>query len=69
MLGSYFGLARGDDQPPTKIQVLLQEFKHIFSDLVSLPPVREYDHTIVLKEGTEPVQVRPYPDLLKNKIE
>jgi hypothetical protein len=38
----------------------LKDFKDIFQALEQLPPVREIDHTITLKEGTEPVNVRPY---------
>jgi hypothetical protein len=50
---------------------LLQAFLDIFTDPSSLPPTREVDHRITLKEGTEPVNVRPYmyAHYQKNEIE
>jgi len=36
---------------------LLQEFLDLFNNPSSLPPIREVDHIITLKEGTEPVNV------------
>jgi len=50
---------------------LLQAFLDIFTDLSSLPPIREVDHIITLKEGTEPINVRPYryAHYQKNEIE
>jgi hypothetical protein len=50
---------------------LLQAFLDIFTDPSSLPPTREVDHRITLKEGTESVNVRPYmyAHYQKNEIE
>ena len=50
---------------------LLQAFLDIFTDPSSLPPTREVDHIITLKEGTKPVNVRPYKyaHYQKNEIE
>ena len=50
---------------PTKVtqqsmQRLLKEYEDVFQEPSSLPPVREVDHCITLKEGTEPINVRPY---------
>lgn len=45
---------------PTEMQPLLQEFEDVCQELKQLPPSREIDHYINLKEGTEPVNVRPY---------
>ena len=50
---------------------LLQEYADIFKEPKSLPPHRSHDHRIVLKEGTSPINVRPYryPALQKEVIE
>ncbi|RVW13613.1 Transposon Ty3-I Gag-Pol polyprotein [Vitis vinifera] len=50
---------------PTKVtqqsmQRLLKEYEDVFQEPSSLPPAREVDHCITLKEGTEPINVRPY---------
>ncbi|KAA8521715.1 hypothetical protein F0562_012388 [Nyssa sinensis] len=42
------------------MQEVLQEFSDMFKEPSSLPPIREVDHYIPLKEGTEPINVRPY---------
>ena len=42
------------------MQVVLREFSYVFTEVPSLPPTREIDRSIPLKEGTEPVNVRPY---------
>ena len=42
------------------IQRLMQEFNEIFQDPKQLPPVQNINHHIILKEGTTPVNVRPY---------
>nr|XP_016487570.1 PREDICTED: uncharacterized protein LOC107807660 [Nicotiana tabacum] len=40
---------------------VLQEFKRVFSEPKGLPPFREpFDHHIPLKEGSNPVNTRPY---------
>ncbi|XP_035549720.1 uncharacterized protein LOC118349417 [Juglans regia] len=50
---------------------LLQEFSDLFIEPSSLPPTREVDHSITLKEGIEPINVRPYKyaHYQKNEIE
>ena len=42
------------------MQQLIKAFEEIFQEPNQLPPAREIDHRITLKEGTEPVNVRPY---------
>lgn len=39
---------------------LLQSFSKVFQTPTTLPPHREIEHHIVLKEGSDPVNVRPY---------
>ncbi|KAL5583151.1 hypothetical protein UlMin_015593 [Ulmus minor] len=42
------------------MQTLIEAFTVIFQEPQQLPPVREIEHCIPLKEGTEPTNVRPY---------
>ncbi|KAI4320390.1 hypothetical protein MLD38_033877 [Melastoma candidum] len=43
-----------------ELQSLSDEFADIFKEPTTLPPHREHDHPIHLKEGTSPINVRPY---------
>ncbi|GKD98987.1 hypothetical protein Tco_1382884 [Tanacetum coccineum] len=56
---------------PTSIATLLTHFDDVFAVPTSLPPMRECDHKIVLKKGTEPIFSRPYrhPPTQKDAIE
>ena len=36
---------------PTEVELLLQEFEHVFETLTGLPFLRGNEHPIVLKEG------------------
>lgn len=42
------------------MQRLLNKYQDVFNEPSSLPLVCEVDHCIRLKEGTEPINVRPY---------
>ena len=42
------------------MQTLIEDFAAIFEEPQQLPPVREVNHCISLKEGTEPTNVHPY---------
>ena len=42
------------------MQALLEEYSDVFVASTSLPPAREIDHKIPLKDGTEAINVRPY---------
>uniref|UniRef100_A0A0D3ASL1 Reverse transcriptase domain-containing protein n=2 Tax=Brassica oleracea var. oleracea TaxID=109376 RepID=A0A0D3ASL1_BRAOL len=42
------------------MQRLLERFPGIFQPPTQLPPTREIEHNITLKEGSDPVNVRPY---------
>ena len=56
---------------PEQIEKLLLEFMEVFQEPKGIPPSRSYDHSIVLKEGTSPISVRPYryPYYQKSEIE
>lgn len=54
-----------------QLDQLLQSYEDVFREVEQLPPVRCHDHKITLKEGTDPISVRPYryPAFQKNIIE
>ncbi|KAL5727540.1 hypothetical protein ACHQM5_000724 [Ranunculus cassubicifolius] len=56
---------------PPAINELLSEFQDVFQEPHELPPSRSIDHTIQLKEGNNPTQIRPYryPQFQKSEIE
>lgn len=45
---------------PQDMRCLLQRYDGVFQPPTELPPKREIEHRIVLKEGSDPVNVRPY---------
>ncbi|KAL4347374.1 hypothetical protein GQ457_17G020990 [Hibiscus cannabinus] len=45
---------------PQELQELLSEFAKVFDEPKELPPKRSHDHAIVLKPGTNPINLRPY---------
>ena len=48
------------DTIPMPVQQLVDSQAHLFKDLDSLPPSREFDHQIPLIPGVKPVNVKPY---------
>ncbi|KAI0525242.1 hypothetical protein KFK09_004635 [Dendrobium nobile] len=62
---------REEKRIPTLVQPLLHEFEDVFQPPVGLPPDREHEHQIILKEGVSPISVRPYryPQVQKDEIE
>ncbi|KAL0541011.1 hypothetical protein IC582_021038 [Cucumis melo] len=54
-----------------KFEQLELQFIDIFNMPAELPPMRQVDHRIQLKEGTDPINVRSYryPHAQKNEIE
>jgi hypothetical protein len=48
------------EQHSSGIQTLLNAFKDIFETPSGLPPPRDVDHQIPLKEGAKPPNIRPY---------
>ena len=47
-------------QTTSVIHDLLTEFEDVFSLPQGLPPHRGHEHSIILKDGIEPISVRPY---------
>ena len=54
-----------------EIQALLDKYAEVFAPPTSLPPRRQYDHSIPLLPGAQPVSIRPYriPPHLKIEME
>lgn len=50
---------------------VLAKFEEVFKEPRDLPPAHSMVHKIPLKEGVDPVNVRPYkyPHLMKEEIE
>lgn len=46
--------------PPEFLQEIISRHQQVFATPTGLPPQRDHEHTIVLKEGCDPVSVRPY---------
>ena len=63
--------AEGMDQLPEGVAALLDEFKSVFATPEGLPPLRDHEHQITLKEGAQAICQRPYryPYYQKNEIE
>ncbi|PKI48776.1 hypothetical protein CRG98_030818 [Punica granatum] len=49
-----------DHQKAIEFAPYLKEFEDIFREPKGLPPKRPQDHRIPLKEGAQPVNIRPY---------
>uniref|UniRef100_J3KUY4 Reverse transcriptase domain-containing protein n=1 Tax=Oryza brachyantha TaxID=4533 RepID=J3KUY4_ORYBR len=56
---------------PMEIQNIIAEFPEVTQEPKGLPPKRDCDHTIVLKAGAEPPNLRPYrvPHYQKESME
>lgn len=54
-----------------ELRAVLQAHGRVFQEREGLPPLRNLEHRIVLKEGTNPINVWPYryPYLMKEEIE
>jgi hypothetical protein len=67
-----FPLTTVDKSVPSthpEIAALLQEFSDVFEEPTTLPPERQCDHAIPLKEGSTPPNIRPYRVPHKQKAE
>ena len=59
-----------EDIEPQEIKKILCEYKDIFEEPIELPPFRKHhDHKIQLKEGSNPVNQRPYRYSIHQKNE
>jgi len=59
-----------EDKPniPTALQHLLVTYKDLFQEPATLSPSRgTFDHKIPFKEGTSPINLRPYRYLVRHK--
>jgi hypothetical protein len=58
-------------ETPPSIQAILDMFPDLFTEPEGLPPQRACDHSIPLKEGAQPPNIRPYrmPHKQKNIVE
>ncbi|XP_039069068.1 uncharacterized protein LOC120215444 [Hibiscus syriacus] len=56
---------------PVELHDLLEEYSVVFEEPKGMPPLREHDHSITLKKGTEAVNIRPYrmPYHQKSEVE
>lgn len=45
---------------PEEVAALLTEFKSVFATLKGLPPLRDHENHISLKEGAQAIFQRPY---------
>ncbi|XP_039778261.1 uncharacterized protein LOC120645545 [Panicum virgatum] len=43
-----------------EVQKLLSQYSHLFQEPSTLPPPRQFDHSITLLPGSQPVNIRPY---------
>lgn len=64
-------LEREEIKAPHWLKAQIIKHSKVFQSPQGLPPVRGHEHVINLKEGTDPVTVRPfrYPQSQKNEIE
>eukprot|EP00261_Vitis_vinifera_P023282 XP_010655166.1 PREDICTED: uncharacterized protein LOC104880390 [Vitis vinifera] len=51
---------QNNEELSSDMQAVLEEYSDVFAAPTSLPPAREIDHKIPLKDGTEAINVRPY---------
>ncbi|XP_048496700.1 transposon Tf2-1 polyprotein [Beta vulgaris subsp. vulgaris] len=70
-------LLQGEEPPGAAVQAppflhsTVTKYHHIFNMPEGLPPVRNREHSILLKQGQDPISVRPYryPQNQKDEIE
>lgn len=60
-----------DPATPEDLQMVLDKYEDLFKVPTELPPSRQHDHKVLPKEGTSPINIRPYmyPVIQKDEIE
>lgn len=61
-------ISSGSDEV-RQLQQVLQDYEDIFQPPVGLPPQRDIEHIIELKDGTQPFSIRPYRNSFEQKNE
>jgi hypothetical protein len=56
-----------NNKPPIPVQNLLKEFQEVYSKLKKLTPRRVLYHSIIMKDGVLPINVRLYRHLYYKK--
>lgn len=61
----------GKKRAPARLQRVMSRFVEVFEEPTGLPPIRGREHAINLKQGSNPVSVRPFrhPHAQKEEIE
>ncbi|KAL5542906.1 hypothetical protein UlMin_010616 [Ulmus minor] len=65
------GLCEVSPEVPPNLNQVLAKYELVFNMPMGLPPTRGHEHSILLKDGSQPVSVRPYryPHAQKDEIE
>ncbi|KAL9444267.1 hypothetical protein AB3S75_017449 [Citrus x aurantiifolia] len=65
------GLCKEDTEVPSNLNQVLAKYESVFNMPMGLPPTRGHEHSIMLKDDSHPVSVRPYryPHAQKDEIE
>lgn len=51
-----------------ELDLLLEQYNDVFSEQDGLPPPREQDHQILLKENAQPINLKPYDMVVYKKM-
>lgn len=65
------GLGEEKSDVPPFLHQILADYAEVFDMPMGLPPIRGHEHSIVLKDDSQPISVRPYryPHAQKDEIE
>ncbi|RDX88324.1 Retrovirus-related Pol polyprotein, partial [Mucuna pruriens] len=70
-MGTLYSTGMPSDDQDEGVRTLLEEYSELYQEVVQLPPPRSCDHAIVIKEGSQIPNIRPYcyPHNQKDVIE